>query len=369
MSYKVINKIKERNKDPASYIKEVYSDNFVEEIKNLSMYLDSYKYIAFDTEFPGVVFQSPIQSREAYYKQIKTNVDKLKLIQLGVTICDEKGNYPEGISTWQFNLKFNLSIDKFSPDSIALLTTSGIAFDILESRGISADTFGEYMISSGLFCNDDLHWISFHGIYDFAYILKYITNQPLPDTEKDFFDILKLYFINFYDIRVLVRNHDNFRGSLMKLGQELSLTRTGIQHQAGSDSLLTSEIYFKLKKEHLNEDTFVFERNILFGLGLGIDENDPFNYYINNPQNSFKLNNNNNQPNNYNYDVNQYQLNMMNMQYNYMRSNSGSYYPANNVYNVSFNNFNGNFPNNNTNTGSLILNNTNMDETIKKFNA
>ena len=352
MSFKTnnnINFIEKIEKNPDSFIREVYQDNFIEEIKKLSSLLNQFKYIAFDTEFPGVVFQSPIQSREAYYKQIKANVDKLKLIQLGITICDEKGNYPKGISTWQFNLKFDLNNDKYSPESIALLTNSGIVFEALSEKGIPFDIFGEYLVTSGLILNEDLHWISFHGIYDFAYLLKYITNLPLPETENLFFDTLKMYFVNFYDIRVLVRSHDHFRGSLMKLGQELSLSRTGIQHQAGSDSLLTSEVYFKLKKEHLNEDIFMCERNILFGFGLGIDEADPVNYYINNPQNNFKqlnngfnLSNNNVLTNNNNFgEINPYQLNMMNMQYNYMRTNSNSYYPLNNNgTNVNSNNYN-----------------------------
>jgi hypothetical protein len=32
----------------------------------------------------------------------------LRIIQLGITLCDEDGNSPEG-NTWQFNFHFNLS--------------------------------------------------------------------------------------------------------------------------------------------------------------------------------------------------------------------------------------------------------------------
>ena len=42
-------------------------------------------------------------------------------LQLGVTFLDEKGNLPEGITTWQFNFKFNLTEDMYAEDSVDLL--------------------------------------------------------------------------------------------------------------------------------------------------------------------------------------------------------------------------------------------------------
>jgi CCR4-NOT transcription complex subunit 7/8 len=32
----------------------------------------------------------------------------LKIIQLGITLADEKGDFPQEVCTWQFNFKFNL---------------------------------------------------------------------------------------------------------------------------------------------------------------------------------------------------------------------------------------------------------------------
>ena len=45
---------------------------------------------------------------DANYKNIKLNVDNLKMIQIGITLANEAGEFPEGISTWQFNFKYNL---------------------------------------------------------------------------------------------------------------------------------------------------------------------------------------------------------------------------------------------------------------------
>ena len=271
MSMKKPTKTKDFVKE-SEKIREVYSDNFIEEIKNLSETLQKYKYVAFDTEFPGVVFPQQQNSKEAYYMSIKNNVDKLKLIQIGITLTDENGNSQDDKKTWQFNLQFDLKKDLYAMDSISLLTHSGINFDVLESRGISAAAFGEYLVTSGLILNEDLHWVSFHGIYDFAYLLRIVSNLPLPDKEYQFFENLLIYFPNFYDIRYLVRFIDNFRGSLAKLGHELNIMRHGAQHQAGSDALFTSEIFFKLKREYLNADAVLSDKNVLFGLGVGSEE-------------------------------------------------------------------------------------------------
>jgi CCR4-NOT transcription complex subunit 7/8 len=311
-----------KDKPNESIIRDVFMDNFREEIKTITKLIETYKYVSFDTEFPGVIFQCHQNTREAYYKSIKQNVDKLKLIQMGITISDEHGNTPQGVNTWQFNLKFDLNSDQYSNESIALLCNSGIDFEKLQSNGIPPEIFGEYMMTSGLLLNEELHWISFHGIYDFAYFIKIVTNLPLPETEFLFFDCLKLYFPYYYDIRHLVRFNDSFRGSLAKLGVELNVSRVGTMHQAGSDSLITSEIFFKLKKEYLSEDACKTDRNILFGIGQGLDEETT--YY-----NSFKVNNT------FSYDYpNYYPQNMINMQYNYIRNNP-NYFPVNN-YNYQY---------------------------------
>jgi hypothetical protein len=236
-----------------------------------------------------------------------------------MTICDEFGNYPEDVSTWQFNLKFDVNYEKSSQESIDLLTHSGIDFQRLATHGIDIQHFGEYLITSGLLLNDELNWISFHGIYDFAYLLKVLTGLPLPESEVIFFDSLKIYFPHYYDIRYLVRFYENFKGSLSKLGQELKLNRIGIQHQAGSDSILTSEIFFKLKGEYLTEEFLLNEKNVLFSLYFdeGVDK-----YYLTGNNNS-----------NYNYQ-NQFNYTQYNNQgyQNYFPPEYAQIYQTQNLY-------------------------------------
>ena len=140
MSPKIYTKLKSQNSplnsqfQTTNRIIEVYADNFIKEIKRIGKYLKSYPFIGMDTEFPGIVFPCPSYTPDFYYKFTKVNVDKLKLIQIGITLTNEKGEYPPSTSTWQFNLKFDVEKDKHSIDSISMLIECGIDFDILKKK-------------------------------------------------------------------------------------------------------------------------------------------------------------------------------------------------------------------------------------------
>ena len=41
----------------------------------------------------------------------RCNVDLLKIIQIGLSFFNKEGDMPEGVCSWQFNFKFNLSED------------------------------------------------------------------------------------------------------------------------------------------------------------------------------------------------------------------------------------------------------------------
>ena len=258
---------------------EVYSDNFIQEIKHLSSYLDEYNFIGMDTEFPGIVYKLDSYTNDFYYRSIEKNVNNLKIIQLGISLSNSKGENPENVSTWQFNFKFDTSIDKYSSDSISLLINSGINFDLLKNKGIPHNLFAEYFITSGLLLDNNIHWISYHGITDFAYLLRLALNCNLPNEEKEFIDLLQFYFPSFYDIRYLIHGKEQYKGGLNKLIQYLDIERNGDVHQAGSDSLVTSEAFFNL----INKGIVTFEElksceNILYGIGEGEDNNETISY-------------------------------------------------------------------------------------------
>ncbi|XP_054574053.1 CCR4-NOT transcription complex subunit 8 isoform X3 [Eptesicus fuscus] len=231
---------------------EVWASNLEEEMRKIREIVLSYSYIAMDTEFPGVVVR-PIgefrSSIDYQYQLLRCNVDLLKIIQLGLTFTNEKGEYPSGINTWQFNFKFNLTEDMYSQDSIDLLANSGLQFQKHEEEGIDTLHFAELLMTSGVVLCDNVKWLSFHSGYDFGYMVKLLTDSRLPEEEHEFFHILNLFFPSIYDVKYLMKSCKNLKGGLQEVADQLDLQRIGRQHQAGSDSLLTGMAFFRMKEE------------------------------------------------------------------------------------------------------------------------
>ena len=104
------------------------------------------------------------------------------------------------------------------------------------------------MIVSGLVLMPGVRWLSFSSGYDFGYLLNLLTNQDLPKTENEFFEVLKIFFPCVYDVKYLMKSCKNLKGGLQEVAVELEVPRIGPQHQAGSDSLLTGQTFFKMKE-------------------------------------------------------------------------------------------------------------------------
>ncbi|KAL4560260.1 hypothetical protein LXL04_032410 [Taraxacum kok-saghyz] len=229
-------------------IREVWNDNLVEEFALIRQIVDDYPYIAMDTEFPGVVLRPLAQFKninDYNYHTLKDNVDMLKLIQLGLTFSDEDGNLPtcgtEKHCIWQFNFReFNLNEDIFANDSIEMLEQCGIDFKKNTEKGIDANQFGELLMSSGIVLNGNVCWVTFHS---------------------------GIYFPMIYDIKHLMRFCNHLHGGLNKLAEILEVERIGVCHQAGSDSLLTSHAFKKLKESYFNGSTEKYA-GVLYGLGV-----------------------------------------------------------------------------------------------------
>ncbi|KAJ9664328.1 CCR4-NOT core DEDD RNase subunit [Neophaeococcomyces mojaviensis] len=281
-------------------IRDVWKGNLKQEMTNLRNLIEQYPYIAMDTEFPGIVAR-PVGAfttkADYHYQTLRCNVDLLKMIQLGITLFKpdgslpgetapgQKHSYPPALTpvcTWQFNFQFSLEEDMYAQNSTAMLTQAGLDFEKHKVQGIDPFVFGALLIPSGLVLDADIKWISFHSGYDFGYLMKIMLNKELPDNESEFHDLLDRYFPSLFDIKYIVKSVGN-RGSvnnnqeltpeanriiqiitqksgLQDLANELGIQRVGIQHQAGSDSLLTGQVYFKMKEKifggTINEDQY-----------------------------------------------------------------------------------------------------------------
>ena len=289
-----MDEIEEESSTNCSYIKEVYEDDLDDAFKEISAIKKKYKYIGMDTEFPGCVYALKNLTKDFYYKTLKINVNSTKLIQLGITFTNEKGEFPEKYKyhTYQFNFKFDSEKDKYSEESLNLLKNNGINFEKLKKNGISEKDFAEKLMTSGLVLNPSINWVSYQGSYDFAYLLKLLIKDNLPESEDEFMNLLKLYFPSFFDIRMLVRDNENlFHGGLSKLISKIDIERKGINHQAGSDSIATIEAFHKLKeKGNIDNNKIKSFKNVLYGLGIGEDNENTIKYINKNSINNLELN-------------------------------------------------------------------------------
>ena len=275
------------NREECSIIKEVFASNLKTEMKKIKSIIKKKKYtiIGMDTEFPGIIKNLNNLTNDFYYKTMKLNVESTKLIQIGITLSDENGDYPKNYPyyTWQFNFKFDLEKDKFSEESINLLKNSGIDFENLKKNGIDFKDFAKELLNSSLILNPDVKWISFQGSYDFAYLLNLVINEGFPINEKKFIETLTLFFPEYYDVRMLVKDTEKyFYGGLNKLIYTLGIERKGINHQAGSDSIATIEAFHKLiKNGTITKTKLKTFKNVLYGIGIGKDDENTIKYIHN----------------------------------------------------------------------------------------
>ncbi|OAA58765.1 CCR4-NOT transcription complex subunit 7 [Cordyceps fumosorosea ARSEF 2679] len=303
-----------RSQQNRGRIREVWKHNLKEEMEVIQDLVEKYQYVAMDTEFPGIVARPMGGFRgksDYHYQCLRTNVDMLKLIQIGLTFFNEEGETPparlgpeHGLGpsaqrsanqgpfpyTWQFNFKFSLKEDMYNEKSIESLQQAGIDFNALERDGIDPHAFAALMIPSGLVCYPDVKWISFHGGYDFGYLTKVLHCKPLPNDEHDFEHIMKIYFPSTYDVKHLMKYAIRMLGQgtfsptdpgsteilqkfehksgLENMAETLKIKRIGAAHQAGSDSLLTGKVFFSMRDRIFGGDIPAEHIGKVWGLSI-----------------------------------------------------------------------------------------------------
>lgn len=174
----------------------VWVDNLLSEFTLIQNLVPQFSLVGMDTEFPRVfswpatVVETPYpKGPDQVYKVLWANVDVLNLIQVVLTLSDADGiNLPhhrwDYNYTWEFNFRyFGIHRDLYAPDSVKLLEENGINFEENRLKGICSIQFAELM-SSGILFGNNVTWVTFHGAYDFAYLLKIIIRQSLLRTLK-----------------------------------------------------------------------------------------------------------------------------------------------------------------------------------------
>lgn len=254
----------------------VWKWNLEEQMAVLRHVVDQYRYVAIDCKFPGIVAR-PIgtfkSTSEYHYQTLRANVDILQVIQIGITVFDENGNYPVNTpGTWQFNFKFNVNEDMCSAEGVELLGQSGVDFARHETEGINIFSFGELIISSGLVLDDSIHWLTFHSGYDLGYLLSIMLNKELQVEEPAFLEALKIYFPQAWDVKYLVKAFKlSVKSQLSDVADEFGIRRPGLSsatgvNQAGVDSQITAALFLETRRI-VGEPNIAKLCNVMFGLG------------------------------------------------------------------------------------------------------
>jgi len=237
-----------RDSPPATptekHITEVFNWNLDTEFNNLLAAAagdaSGGALLAIDMEFPGFLRQEPRSgARSARYQALRENVDRLRLIQLGAAVADADGTVR---GAWSFNLKFDIDVDLHTEKSMAFLRAAGLDFPRHKKEGIDPVVLGQKLANSSLVGPRAPSWVTFAGSYDLAYLLKLLTaGQPLP---RDFhsFDVqLGMYCRRLHELREYLPT-----GSLDAWARRLGVQRYGRSHTAGSDALLTLNLFLSI---------------------------------------------------------------------------------------------------------------------------
>jgi CCR4-NOT transcription complex subunit 7/8 len=249
-------------------IREVWASNLEDEFHMISQLAEHYCYVGLDTEFPGFLSMPSFQmaDEQRYYTQ-SLNVNLLSIIQIGITLGDESQKLCTPCCTWQFNFRFSQTEDLWVPDAIKLLEKANIDFSKFERDGIEARDFAHLLLASGLVMNDGVVWISYHGSYDFAYLIKMLTASPLPAAEDQYSRLLRSLFPHHYDVKQIAFVLEQRIGGLQDVVTNLGIQRIGTEHQAGSDSYVTLLAFYRLMRTHydgvLKQERF---KNVFYGL-------------------------------------------------------------------------------------------------------
>mmetsp|Transcript_132424 Transcript_132424/g.342577 ORF Transcript_132424/g.342577 Transcript_132424/m.342577 type:complete len:391 (-) Transcript_132424:85-1257(-) len=203
--------------------------------------------LALDTEFPGFLREDQLHaSRTARYRTLRQNVDHLRPIQVGLAVGGPGGSLR---GTWTFNLWFDLSTEWYTEESVWFLSAAGVDFPRHATEGIDPDALAWRLTRSPLLGGHiaSPQWVTFSGWYDWGYMLKLLTGQPLPSNLYSYERLLDALCPSRQELR------DHLpRGSLDGLLAAHGVERCGLAHTAGSDALATLELFLYVCGSKMN---------------------------------------------------------------------------------------------------------------------
>lgn len=227
-------------------IREVWAGNFQHEFILFSHTLrlaGAGAVVTIDTEFPGVLQENAWkESDDTHYRAVKESVELLPVIQIAVAIGS---SYGKCLGAWNFNLNYDLSRDFHTDAAVNFLLACGVDFQRHATEGIEPRSLGTMLQGSAL---SSCRWVTFAGMTDLLYLVQ-LMKQELPETLCDFEVLLEETCAGHHELRDRLPF-----GSLSSLARSHGVIRYGQAHTAGSDALVTLDLFFRISK---SDDTHV----------------------------------------------------------------------------------------------------------------
>ncbi|CCK69768.1 CCR4-NOT core DEDD family RNase subunit POP2 KNAG_0D00160 [Huiozyma naganishii CBS 8797] len=270
-------------------IRDVWKNNLYHEFTTIRQLIGQYNHVSISSEFVGTLARpiGTFRSKEDYhYQTMRSNVDFLNPIQLGISLSDGNGNKPEnGPSTWQFNFNFDIDKEMVSVESLELLTKSGINFEDHHQNGVSTYEFAQLMMDSGLVMDPEVTWITYHAAYDLGFLVNILMNDIMPNNREDFEKWVHTLMPNMFDLNLIfkvIRDLQNplpqgaqqgqtsSQFTLTSLADELAIPRFPVFTTTGGQSLLMLLCFCQLNKLSMhkfpNGVDFGKYKNIIYGI-------------------------------------------------------------------------------------------------------
>lgn len=121
-------------------------------------------------------------------------------------------------------------------------------------------------MTSGLILNPNVTWVSYNSLFDYGYLMRIITNSPLPIAEptpdspdtplySKFLSTLEFYLKRYFDLKAIVNTKPEApKFQLKVLAQVVGFPALSPQNQSGSNAMLTLRMFTSQYNEKIEKE-------------------------------------------------------------------------------------------------------------------
>jgi DNA polymerase III epsilon subunit-like protein len=216
-------------------------------------------FISIDLEY-AASSETDVSSQQRcsmqWYESLKNFVDGGDTVQLGLVFAFDS-ECPEPVQAYEVNIQFDETSRSYSDKSISFLIDNGHVLEDYRNQGVLPEWLYADLLRHFPFYDESVTWVTFHADRDIGFLMKlavYGGRGLLPNNKLIFMHDASRCFPVLFDVRVLAQVLiPGFRGSLKNLANHLGIQRTGKEHFAGSDALLTIGCFLKVVEQSADE--------------------------------------------------------------------------------------------------------------------